>query len=251
MMKPFEILYLCLSPFLPYLPKRIRWDLRNIVKKIKLHGGNHPVILDVGGRKSPYTIGLGADIMISDLPRDSELQSKLNLGVTDQIIDQTFARRSNISRILLDDMICSQLPDNSFDCVVSVEVLEHVKEDKLFVEQVYRVLKPNGVFLMTTPNGDFVKNRNPDHVRHYKRSELYSLLSERFDNVSIEYAVKAGTYYDLGSKSWSIGRPIQTLQSLIGNIINSIQSNNESIKYQSIHTLHLIASGEKPPDMFQ
>lgn len=125
-----------------------------------------------------------------DLPRESEIQKALNLGVTDEIVDQTWARRSNVKGILFGDMTCSSLPDNSFDCVVAVEVLEHVEQDDLFVKEVNRVLKPGGLFLMTTPNGDFCKNINRDHVRHYQRPQLQSLLSSYFTDVEVEYAIQ-------------------------------------------------------------
>ncbi len=45
-------------------------------------------------------------------------------------------------------------PDASFDCVTCCEVMEHIaiRHPKEIVNDVYRVLKPGGVFLMTTPN---------------------------------------------------------------------------------------------------
>ena len=45
-------------------------------------------------------------------------------------------------------------PDESFDAVVSWEVLEHIPygtENKMFSE-IYRVLMPGGTFYMSTPN---------------------------------------------------------------------------------------------------
>lgn len=48
-------------------------------------------------------------------------------------------------------------PDNSFDTVVSWEVLEHIPkntENKMFAE-VARVLKKNGVFYLSTPHQNF------------------------------------------------------------------------------------------------
>lgn len=43
-------------------------------------------------------------------------------------------------------------PDNSFDFIFSDNVLEHLSEpDKVFTE-VYRVLKPGGIFMAKTPN---------------------------------------------------------------------------------------------------
>ena len=85
--------------------------------------------------------------------------------------------------------------------MVSVEVLEHVEEDDLFVKEVSRVLKPGGVFIMTTPNGDWVENKNPDHKRHYKRNQLDTLLNKYFEDVSVEYAIVGGKFRKSGSET--------------------------------------------------
>jgi 2-polyprenyl-3-methyl-5-hydroxy-6-metoxy-1,4-benzoquinol methylase len=45
-------------------------------------------------------------------------------------------------------------PDGQFDCVVSIDVLEHLPEDQKFLREVGRVLKMGGRALVTVPNGD-------------------------------------------------------------------------------------------------
>lgn len=42
--------------------------------------------------------------------------------------------------------------DNMFDCVVCSEVIEHLPNDGLFVNEASRILKPNGILILTTPN---------------------------------------------------------------------------------------------------
>jgi 2-polyprenyl-3-methyl-5-hydroxy-6-metoxy-1,4-benzoquinol methylase len=44
--------------------------------------------------------------------------------------------------------------ENAFDCVVSIDVLEHLQDDQLFLHQLRRVLRPNGRAIITVPNGD-------------------------------------------------------------------------------------------------
>jgi SAM-dependent methyltransferase len=44
------------------------------------------------------------------------------------------------------------LPDQSFDCVVSIEVLEHLENQASFMSEVLRVTKPGGRLILTTPN---------------------------------------------------------------------------------------------------
>jgi len=47
-----------------------------------------------------------------------------------------------------------QVSDCQFDCVVSIDVLEHLKQDQPFLKELKRVLKLNGRAVVTVPNGD-------------------------------------------------------------------------------------------------
>lgn len=237
----YEILRRSCDPLLPPLNRKVRHRTMQEVK----HSERRLSILDVGGRKSPYTIGVPADITIIDLPRDTEIQRDLHLGLSEQIASEIKKRRSNIHAVIIGDMTKSDLPSAAYDTVIAVEVLEHVLEDEQFVSEVSRVLVPGGKFIMTTPNGDFVENRNPDHKRHYKKEQLAELLSRYFDKVHVEYAIAGGFYRKIGLRSWSISRPHHTILSIFGNLVNSVQSRQVGISERAIGTHHLIAIAEK------
>ena len=51
----------------------------------------------------------------------------------------------------------SELPVGSFDCIISSEVLEHVLDPRAFVSLVSRYLAPDGILLLTTPNGEVLR----------------------------------------------------------------------------------------------
>jgi SAM-dependent methyltransferase len=238
----FEIVYVCAEPALSPLYSIVR---RRLQRMIRTTGKGLPELLDVGGRKTHYTVGLSARVTVTDLPRRSTLQESLNLGVTDAMVRQLQARRSNISRVMLDDMTQSALPDASFDCVVAVEVIEHVADDESFVREIHRVLKPGGHFLATTPNGDVRANTNPDHKRHYKRAELHALLSRHFAVVTVDYAIRDGRFHSLGLRSWSIRHPIRTAVGMAANLVNGLQSRRPDVRAQVFGTCHLIATTRK------
>ncbi len=42
--------------------------------------------------------------------------------------------------------------DGRFDCVVLQEVIEHLQNPVLVMKEIHRVLKPGGVFILSTPN---------------------------------------------------------------------------------------------------
>ena len=240
-LKGFELRYLCVEPFLPTLYQIVRKRLLSIA----LQSNNRPRILDVGGRKSHYTIGVPADVMITDVPRTADIQHQLHLGINIDIISQLYKRRSNITAVQYDDMTKSGLPSEQFDCVVAVEVLEHVDRDAEFIREVHRVLRSDGVFLMTTPNGQFVENRNPDHKRHYTREQLSQLLSSTFGSADVEYGVKSGLFYNLALRSWSLRRPVYTGLAMIGAFINSVQSGSKGLRGQCFGTQELFAVARK------
>ena len=55
------------------------------------------------------------------------------------------------------DIFCGELPDadfleNSFDVVTMWHVLEHVGDPKKYLEEIHRILKPNGLFVLAVPN---------------------------------------------------------------------------------------------------
>jgi SAM-dependent methyltransferase len=241
-MTPFELSFLSLCWLLPPLHRRVRAQLVRLARE----DGGSSEILDVGGRKSHYTIGVPGRITISDLPRQSDVQKHLNLGLNDAIMEQTRRRRSNVAGLVYDDMTRTKLPSASFDTVVAVEVLEHVEEDDLFVRNVARTLKPGGWFIMTTPNGDAVPiPHNVDHKRHYHREQLTALLSAHFKQVEVRYAIKAGRFRSWGLKSWSPRHPLQTALSMLGNVINSIESAGEARAEDVLGTRHLFAVARK------
>ncbi|MDX2031477.1 MAG: methyltransferase domain-containing protein [Blastocatellia bacterium] len=240
-MKRFERTYLLLESLLPPLHQRMRRDLRRLAAA----AGGTPEILDVGGRKSHCTIGVPGWITVSDLPRETAVQKQLNLGVTPEMASLLLENRSNVRAVVFDDMARSTLPDEAFDCVMAIEVLEHVEEDDRFVAHARRVLKPGGWFLMSTPNGDFLPNRNPDHKRHYTREQLAALLANHFEEVEVEYAIAGGRYRRLGLHAWSPRRPLQTAMSMFGNVVNRLQSADARLRDQARGTHHLIARARK------
>ena len=74
-------------------------------------------------------------------------------------------------------------PDRSFDCVISFQVIEHIKRDAEFVREIHRVLRPGGRFIVTTPNAPMSLTRNPWHVREYTAEQLRRLLAARFSEI--------------------------------------------------------------------
>jgi SAM-dependent methyltransferase len=80
------------------------------------------------------------------------------------------------------------LPGAAVDVVVNFQVIEHLWDQAQFVAECFRVLRPGGVLLMSTPNRiTFSPGRdtpiNPFHTRELNAAELTELLTSGGFNV--------------------------------------------------------------------
>lgn len=96
------------------------------------------------------------------------------------------------------------LADNTFDYIITFQVIEHIENDDLFIKEAHRVLKPGGKLLLTTVNKKFSLTRNPWHVREYYADGLKSLMNKYFQTVEtqgIHGNDKVMTYYEQNKES--------------------------------------------------
>jgi len=78
----------------------VRNDIKLLIKSSKA-SLKEVSILDVGGRKSPYTINLPAKITLLDVPQESGTKEALNLGFTETILTSIQKKRSNIKDVII------------------------------------------------------------------------------------------------------------------------------------------------------
>jgi len=80
---------------------------------------------------------------------------------------------------------------NSFDCILSMETLEHVNPN-MFLKEMKRILTINGRIVISTPqNRDGQIPINPFHKREYSLSEVKVLIKSYF-NIQAIIGLKSG-----------------------------------------------------------
>jgi cyclopropane fatty-acyl-phospholipid synthase-like methyltransferase len=77
-----------------------------------------------------------------------------------------------------------------FDVVVSLEVIEHICKYENYISEVSRVLKPNGLLIISTPNKHISspgseKPRASFHVKEFYPDEFRELLVSHFQSVEL------------------------------------------------------------------
>ena len=73
------------------------------------------------------------------------------------------------------------LADNEFDLVLCAETIEHVRDVQLLLSEAWRVLRPGGQLVLTTPAARRLMS-TPDplspHIRFFNRRSLRRLLAD-------------------------------------------------------------------------
>lgn len=83
--------------------------------------------------------------------------------------------------------------NHHFDVVVSFETIEHIteKQQLLFLEQIKRVLKKDGILVISTPDklnySDKKNYKNEFHIKEFYEKEYFDFLVSFFKNVEFYY----------------------------------------------------------------
>jgi ubiquinone/menaquinone biosynthesis C-methylase UbiE len=101
-------------------------------------------LIDIGCGKGDYTILLN-------------IKKKRVLFGLDNCNRLEMSLRKEI-KFVRGDAMCICFSDATFDATVSLDVIEHVKDDEKFLSEFFRILKCGGDFLIGTPNRNRLGN---------------------------------------------------------------------------------------------
>lgn len=121
----------------------------------------------------------------------TEAASVTGVDLSAEAIAHARARYGDRPRLSFVESDATNLPfaDAAFDAVVSFETLEHLEAQDTLLAGFRRVLKPDGVLLISSPDkrvySDQAGYRNEFHVKELYKPELIELLGRHFKTLRV------------------------------------------------------------------
>lgn len=77
------------------------------------------------------------------------------------------------------------IPDESYDCALSLEVLEHVQDPRQALREIHRILRPNGILIVSVPHLSRLHEEPHDYFRFTSYGLRHVLETTGFEVVEI------------------------------------------------------------------
>jgi SAM-dependent methyltransferase len=103
----------------------------------------------------------------------------------------SYARSRGVGRLVRGSITAPPFAEASFDCVLALDVIEHVDDDMGILTSLFRVIKPGGHLIITVPAFDALWSEHDEinhHKRRYRAPQLRLLIKEAgFDIERVTY----------------------------------------------------------------
>ena len=143
--------------------------------------------------------GYGADFLSKEGARRI-----IGIDISNETINYCKKKYShdNIS-FLIGNVENIPIKNNEIDVIISMETIEHVDEKAQlsFISEISRIMKNDGVFIVSTPNSLVYPKGNPFHVKEMNPTEFISTLQKKFNKVNIFYQDNVESNYIMSESS--------------------------------------------------
>ena len=173
---------------LPGVPRENYWFQRHLV--------TYELAATLAEGRRVIDIGCGEGYGPAFLARRA--RTVLGVDIAPEVVGHANKRygTENLSFLVM-DVNRLEVPPQSYDLAVSLQVVEHLADVSGYFAEIARVLAPEGVALLSTPNRLTIspgsdKPINPFHLREYTPEEFRDVLRGYFAHVEIKGLFHAG-----------------------------------------------------------
>ena len=140
--------------------KHITFDLIR-----KTSGDIYSKILDVG---------CGGGILIKFL-KENGFKDIYGIDISNKAIK--ICKKRGIKNVFIGDCTKMRFDKNMFDIIIAGDILEHIKNEDIALNEFNRVLKKNGKLIVFVPAFNFLWSQHDELCHHYRRYSKYTLMN--------------------------------------------------------------------------
>lgn len=143
-------------------------------------------------------VGCGTGYGTAVLAQTARKVLALDVSAESVAFSRTSYPARNVEFLVAD---CRQIPlgSQTIDTAVCFEVIEHLAEQETLLEEIRRVLRPDGLLAISTPNRTYYteerKEVNPFHVREFNYDGFLLLLKRFFAYVEVAFQNHVASLY--------------------------------------------------------
>jgi GT2 family glycosyltransferase/SAM-dependent methyltransferase/glycosyltransferase involved in cell wall biosynthesis len=150
------------------------------------HYHRYAIVLDVVKEKDVLDVACGegyGSSFIADVAR-----SVIGVDISDEAVQHASYAYKKLNLTFSQGSATNlNFPDASFDVVVSFETIEHLSEQAQMLAEIRRVLRPDGLLIISSPNRSVYSEEsgehNEFHVKELDFNELDELLKVQFPTI--------------------------------------------------------------------
>lgn len=176
-----------------------KFNIKNI--NTDVYWDEHQTAVDFGLRQKKYLeiagkgesiieLGCGLSPMLTFADK---FTTKIGVDFSQETIKQASEIYKNVLYVL-SDVLYTPFANETFDVVVSGEVIEHLEHPQLLINEMERICKKGGIMILSTPHLEF---EDPEHLWEFDEEdfkeigfETESIKSDRFKGRSYIFAWK-------------------------------------------------------------
>ncbi len=115
------------------------------------------------------------------------------------------------------------LTKKTYDIILSTEVIEHIEKYFIYLENVCKLLKEDGTFILGTPNRlqlfNWQRKWNPFHFQEFSPYQMRKILSLYFDDVTLVGKIFKDKKKEEAIRSSVYGGKLRPFKELIRNML--------------------------------
>ncbi|MDP3997092.1 MAG: bifunctional glycosyltransferase/class I SAM-dependent methyltransferase [bacterium] len=211
---------------LSHLYKYAPLDTVYLSEKVTRQKTARKILSRISANKKPghlLDIGAGPGFFLNEAKK----QGWRVTGIEPSIASASYAEAEfGLTNIQTDNNALAKLDSASFDVIAMLDVIEHHPEPQKLISQAARLLKPDGLFVLTTPRFDSLLAKMmgrswycifPSHLHYFSRKSLAVLLKKH--NLSIIKATSHTRYFSLSYLLYRASKHLNAKPSTPNNLL--------------------------------